>query len=164
MNEQMTIRCPTCGAECFAGSAYCGTCGSALVAKQSSLAQPTLHTPSVPGPTSAPESPWVEWPPSPTPSQPGATPNMPPASGAPTPSQPAASSEGAVALRRCDWCGAVSPADASRCAQCGATFPIPEQDEVIIRAAEERLRNAQETLETMRRQRSRRGIGRLFDN
>lgn len=48
--------------------------------------------------------------------------------------------------------------------QCGATFPIPEQDEVIMRAAEERLRNAQETLETMRRQRSRRGIGRLFDN
>ncbi|HEV2236479.1 MAG TPA: hypothetical protein VGR57_07425, partial [Ktedonobacterales bacterium] len=68
------------------------------------------------------------------------------------------------ATRRCNWCGAESPADAPRCAKCGAMFPTPEMDAAYTAAAEERIRGVQESLDQMRRAWNRRGFGRLFDD
>jgi hypothetical protein len=65
--------------------------------------------------------------------------------------------------RRCQWCGTRSPAESDRCTQCGAMFPRPEQDEALLRASEERIRAATESIDLMRRRRAKRGFGRLFD-
>lgn len=67
-------------------------------------------------------------------------------------------------MRQCQWCGATSPIGADQCEQCGAMFPRPEQDEALLRAAEERLRAANDTLDMMRRRRGRRGITRFLVN
>ncbi len=77
---------------------------------------------------------------------------------APLPSVRADSS----AERRCEWCGAMTAIAADRCEHCGAVFPRPEQDEALTRAAEERMRDAQTTIELMQRQRERRGWRRLL--
>jgi hypothetical protein len=43
-------------------------------------------------------------------------------------------------------------------------FPTPETDAAYMAAAEEHVRSVQESLELMRRNWHRRGLGRLFDN
>jgi hypothetical protein len=65
--------------------------------------------------------------------------------------------------RRCEWCGTLNPDDAERCTKCGAAFPRPEQDEALLRASQERIRAATESIELMRRQRGKRGLNRWWD-
>lgn len=52
---------------------------------------------------------------------------------------PPFSGEGKV----CNWCRVVNAPDAVACASCGATFPTPEGDEALERAARERIADMQ---------------------
>lgn len=65
-------------------------------------------------------------------------------------------------VRRCNWCGAMNPVDAHRCASCNATFPKPEQDDILTRASRERVRLAMQDIEEVDRRRSRSFFARLF--
>lgn len=65
-------------------------------------------------------------------------------------------------MHRCNWCGAMNPAGADRCASCNATFPKPEQDDLLNRASRERVRLAMQDLEEIDRKRSRSFLARLF--
>lgn len=133
--------CPQCGTEWTPGMAYCVACGSPaepLARAEASGEQPLGESARAAQTiqTDAVEA--------------ASTAN------AATPATP----DGG---RRCAWCGAISPADADQCARCGAVFPRPEQDEAIQKASVERIRAANDAIAAMRRQRARRGIGRLFD-
>lgn len=57
------------------------------------------------------------------------------------------------AQKRCSWCGGMNPWVAAVCESCGARFPVPGQDEAFRRAAEERLRQEEATLEHLRQRR-----------
>ncbi len=57
--------------------------------------------------------------------------------------------------KRCAWCDGLNPWVAAVCETCGARFPIPEQDEAFRRAAEERLRQDEESLKFWRERRKR---------
>jgi hypothetical protein len=169
VDEPIIILCPTCGAECTSEAAFCGACGSALeqpapretqaaalpaaasngpLTADVTIAAAVTSVPETVLPVSATPAP-VE---APTPTT-DLTPTTDPA--------PAAA---AGASRRCNWCGTESPADAQRCAKCGAMFPTPDTDAAYMAAAEERIRGVQESLEQMRRNWRRRGIGRLFED
>ncbi len=67
-----------------------------------------------------------------------------PAPDAPGPAQAAAplapeAGEG----KTCAWCGTVNTPDATVCAACDATFPTPEGDEAMERAARARIEDMQ---------------------
>jgi uncharacterized membrane protein YvbJ len=64
--------------------------------------------------------------------------------------------------KQCSWCGATNPDDALACQGCGAAFPRPEQDAALLRASQERIRMANDTIATLRRGRERKRLGRLF--
>lgn len=66
-----------------------------------------------------------------------------------------------IMQKRCAWCGGLSPWVAAVCESCGARFPVPEQDEAFRRAAEERLRQEEASLDLLR-QRRRRGWRRFW--
>lgn len=66
-----------------------------------------------------------------------------------------------VMQKRCAWCGGLSPWVAVACESCGAHFPVPEQDAAFRRAAEERLRQEEASLDLLR-QRRRRGWRRFW--
>lgn len=63
----------------------------------------------------------------------------------PGPAQPAAQPVASVVGegKTCRWCGAVSAPDARNCSACGATFPTPEGDEALERAARARIEDMQ---------------------
>lgn len=62
--------------------------------------------------------------------------------------------------KRCSWCGNMNPWTVAVCESCGARFPVPGQDEAFRRAAEERLRQEEATLDILRQRR--RGWRRFF--
>lgn len=66
-----------------------------------------------------------------------------------------------IMQKRCAWCGGLNPWVAVVCEGCGARFPVPEQDEAFRRAAEERLRQEEASLDLLR-QRRRRGWRRFW--
>jgi hypothetical protein len=79
--------------------------------------------------------------------------------------EPAAGStrpEAGVPQKRCAWCGTLNAEVEQSCQQCGAAFPRPEQDEALLRASRERIRVATDSITTIRKERERRGLGRLF--
>jgi hypothetical protein len=62
---------------------------------------------------------------------------------------------GMVAIERvCEWCGAANLAGAERCVRCNAHFPRPEQDALLTRASQERLRLALSEIEMHERMRT----------
>lgn len=63
--------------------------------------------------------------------------------------------------KRCAWCNGLSPWDTVVCEVCGARFPVPGQDAAFKRAAEERMRQEEESLDFWR-QRRRRGWRRFL--
>lgn len=63
--------------------------------------------------------------------------------------------------KRCAWCNGLSPWAAVVCEVCGARFPVPEQDAAFKRAADERIRQEEESLDFWR-QRRRRGWRRFL--
>lgn len=163
MDEPVIILCPTCGAECTSEAAFCGACGSALeqpAPRESQAATPPAAAPNDPlsadvrtpaAVTTVPET------------APPVSATSAPAE-APAPITDSAPAAVAGATRRCNWCGTESPAEAKRCAKCGAMFPTPDTDAAYLAAAEERIRGVQESLEQMRRNWRRRGFGRLFED
>jgi ribosomal protein L40E len=52
--------------------------------------------------------------------------------------------------KHCTWCGAYSPQDAKRCVSCDATFPTPEGDEALERAAQARIKAMEGDLQQQR--------------
>jgi predicted amidophosphoribosyltransferase len=65
-------------------------------------------------------------------------------------------------MQRCAWCGALSAASEQACEHCGAAFPKPEADDAFLRASQERIRLANDSIAMLRKERERKGIGRLF--
>ncbi|MGZ3600216.1 MAG: hypothetical protein ACXWQ5_10965 [Ktedonobacterales bacterium] len=65
-------------------------------------------------------------------------------------------------VQRCNWCGALNAEGAERCVSCNATFPKPEQDDLLTRASRERVRLAMQDFEEVDRKRSRGFFARLF--
>ena len=51
----------------------------------------------------------------------------------------------------CSWCGAQSPQEAARCVSCGATFPTPEGNEALERAAQARIQSMESELRQPKR-------------
>jgi hypothetical protein len=66
-------------------------------------------------------------------------------------SSPVAAVEG---QRICSWCGVANPADGTQCVKCGAAFPRPEQDALLNRVSEERMRLALDDIEMHERMRT----------
>ncbi len=114
---QPSAVCPACGATVATQATFCGACGE------------VLPTPDV-GREAAQVAP-----------------------AAPVPVQPATTTSraqaGELALsaagkgKICSWCGAVNAPDAKTCSSCDATFPTPEGDEALDRAARERIEDMQ---------------------
>ncbi len=154
MDEPVVILCPTCGAECTSEATFCGTCGSALL--QTPAREPDVTAPLAPIVAEAEAAPVAE--------PPAAAGQVVEPAAAPVEARPAQAASASGTGRRCNWCGTESPADAARCVQCGAMFPTPETDAAYQAAAEQRLRSVQESLDQMRRNWRRRGIGRLFED
>ncbi|GAC1448665.1 MAG: hypothetical protein PVSMB4_06080 [Ktedonobacterales bacterium] len=144
--EAPPVSCPGCQALNGPGARWCSTCGAPLAPSVSAVPVARGEPERAPAP---------------------AAPEITTSSGAALagtgdgPAQPAAGTVGQE--RQCQWCGATSSVAAAQCQRCGAMFPRPEQDEALLRAAEERLRAANDTLDMMRRRRGRRGFGRFID-
>jgi hypothetical protein len=167
-----TVRCPTCGTVSAAGALFCAVCGMRLTGPaardtgpQATPVQPWVsdaagYVPgSAPPPPPAPQTGWPEPPQPPTHER---APRFVPPSAETDAAQGAAALGGAARERRCEWCGAVSPAGEERCVACGAAFARPDQDAALQRAAEARMRAANESIDQLRRQRVKRGLGRFF--
>jgi ribosomal protein L40E len=144
--EAPPMSCPACQALNAPAARWCSNCGAPLAVSAPAAASGARG---VPVPATAPTVP------------------EPAASGAAqadTGDGPVRAAASTVRqARQCQWCGAANAADAEQCQQCGAMFPRPEQDEALLRAAEERLRAANDTLDMMRRRRGKRGFGRFID-
>lgn len=134
-------QCPTCGASYQPGATICVYCGSPLIPAQApgggSPALGSLSQTQQPSTAAAQADPAAE-----------SALAAPQAEGGPR--------------KRCSWCGAQNPADAQTCEGCGAAFPRPEQDEALLRASEERIRVANDSISTLRKERERKGFGRFF--
>lgn len=146
MSDQVAVRtCQICGASNASEAQFCGICGRELLEESASGADPVFpaHTEalswqaSVPSPTSVDQQPGDGG---------GILGEMEAAAQAPT--------EGAK-QKRCSWCGGLNPWVVAVCETCGARFPVPGQDEAFLRAAEERLRQQEASLEHLRQQRRR---------
>jgi predicted amidophosphoribosyltransferase len=147
-------RCPSCGAQYRRGASLCTFCGSPLTTAQEERAQPT-------GPGDNRDSTTFATITLASP-QPRAEPGREAIS---APSEPAAGSMPPVAggaHKRCAWCGTLNADAEQSCQQCGAAFPRPEQDEALLRASQERIRTVTDSITTIRKERARRGLGRLF--
>lgn len=147
-------RCPTCHAWYQQGAALCSVCGTPLTAApgagETTVApQGTLDAAT----TAAPKDAMAEA-------------RLDRAFG--SPSQGSRAQREAERLadggtqKRCSWCGAANAETADACQGCGAAFPRPEQDEALQRASEERIRVANDSIATLRQERERKGLGRLF--
>jgi ribosomal protein L40E len=68
--------------------------------------------------------------------------------------QPAQAAGLAAIERVCEWCGTANPAGAERCMRCNAHFPRPEQDALLTRVSQERLRLALSEIEMHERMRT----------
>src|SRR5579863_3421407 len=136
--EATQARCAQCGGANAPDASLCAHCGVPLAAEM--LAAPSLSVPDADAPDASALI----------------------ASATTLSTRPDAGPAVPEGQRRCEWCGELSPADEERCVHCEAVFPRPEQDAAFLRAAEERLRAANDTLAMMQRQRARRGLGRFF--
>jgi ribosomal protein L40E len=145
MSDQDVIRtCHTCGASNAAEAQFCGTCGRELL-EEPAGADTVFQS----NPVAAPQQGDVSTHIADAPGQERAErqlAEMEAASQAPA--------EGAM-QKRCSWCGAMNPWVAAVCESCEARFPVPGQDEAFLRAAEERLRQQEASLERLRQQRRR---------
>ncbi len=126
MDEHATSperRCPACGAALLPVARFCGACGvETLPDKPDEVNQPAAQE---------------------TPQQ--------AESGARSASQEEATEATEIAEGRlCLWCGARSPLEAARCVSCGATFPTPEGDEALERAARARIQAMENDLKQPR--------------
>ena len=142
-SAESSSRCLTCGADLEMDAAYCPRCGS-----PSMVAAP----PNTVGPSAAPlEAPQAVLP--------GARAASPPQTEQAL-SQPG--DGGGGPQKRCEWCGALNAEADQVCQQCGAAFPRPDQDAALLRASQDRIRMATDSIETIRKERERKGFGRLF--
>jgi hypothetical protein len=147
-------RCFSCGAEYQRGASLCTFCGSPLMTAQEEGLQPTgpgHNSDSTYSATMRVASPQLTF----EPRREAIPAASDPATGA---TQPAAG----ASQKRCAWCGTLNADAEQSCQQCGAAFPRPEQDEALLRASQERIRVATDSITTLRKQRERRGLGRLF--
>lgn len=124
-NTALSRHCPTCGAAMPAGARFCGACGS------DTLLAETM--PEAPAETPAAQR----------------VPVAPPPSAEPA-AQASAQAADATNGKHCTWCGAYSPQDAKRCVSCDATFPTPEGDEALERAAQARIKAMEGDLQQQR--------------
>ncbi len=153
MSDQGAIRvCVGCGASNAAEAQFCGICGCELLEEPDSEADAVFQSSS-----SAPS--WQDplWPAAPGDAEPGNE-------GSSDLGEMAAAAQApreGVMQKRCDWCSSLNPWVAAVCETCGARFPVPEQDEAFRRAAEERLRQEEASLDFWR-QRRRRGWRRFL--
>lgn len=128
--------CPSCGAPLPPEASSCAVCG-----------RPTALTPS-PSATASPAEPPAE-----APAQPAPVP-VPVQAAAETVQASATENATPSSFRVCDWCGAANPVTAGRCEKCGASFPRPEQDDLLTRASAERVRLALNEIEMHERLRT----------
>ena len=125
-------QCPVCAAPYVVGVTTCAVCGSLLVSAREGAA------------------------------------DLPPLGGSADASlmaaraPEAAESQADDHQKRCAWCGALDAETAEVGQGCGAAFPRPEQDEALLRASQERIRVANDSISTLRKERERKGLGRLF--
>jgi ribosomal protein L40E len=153
MSDQAAVQtCLRCGARNAPEAQFCGACGQALINVPGDAAGEWLPAPLAPGS-------WQEH----APSGGLSGPDAPPAERdvgersnvvSEAPEEP-------IAQKRCAWCSALNSWVAVVCEQCGAHFPVPEQDEAFRRAAEERMRHDLESLNFWS-QRRRRGWRRFL--
>ncbi len=151
-NQEIARVCESCGATNAPEAQFCGACGHEL--PEAATGQDAVFQGSADAtgwqaaawatPPDAPDAEKAE-----SSAEPG---EMEAAAEAPTES---------AQQKRCDWCGNLNPWVAAVCESCGARFPVPEQDEAFRRAAEERLRQEEASLERWK-QRKRRPWLRLF--
>ena len=140
MLEQEGSRlCAACGASNALRASFCGACGSVLLGEVR-LEDPPMFAQPVPIEQHA-ELPGEE---------------MPPTEGSEFLQElQSATGTEAVQQKRCSWCSAMNPWTAAVCESCGARFPIPEQDDAFLRAAEERLRAEEAEINSLRARRLR---------
>ncbi len=145
-------RCPTCGAWYQRDALLCTICGSPLTSTTGVGAPPTTQT------RADDVLPARDIPPL----HPHDTPE--PAHAAASAPLTAESSPPADAgqQKRCAWCGALNAESEQNCQHCGAAFPRPDQDDALLRASQERIRVANDSIATIRKERERKGIGRFF--
>lgn len=140
-DQEAAQNCVHCGASNTLEARFCGVCGRELfegsVASEGAM-QERPDTSLWGG--SAPDT-WEPGNPNPGSSDLG---EMEAAAQAPV--------EGAM-RKRCAWCSGLNPWAAVACEVCGAHFPVPEQDEAFRRAAEERIRQDEESLNFWRQRR-----------
>lgn len=147
MSDQDAERvCGNCGASNALEARFCGICGQELLEAAASLGGGDVEG-------NADTNLWL-----------GAALAAPPAalepgnveSGNLEEREAAAQAQGeAIMQKRCAWCGGLSSWVAAVCEICGARFPVPGQDEAFRRAAEERLRQEEASLNLLRQQRRR---------
>ncbi len=149
MLEQEGSRlCAACGASNAVQASFCGACGSVLLGEvrledPPMFAQPALNEQQAESPLGA------------LPSE-----EMPPAEGSEFLQElQAATGTEAGQQKRCSWCSGMNPWTAAVCESCGARFPVPEQDDAFLRAAEERLRAEEAEIYSLRARRLRWGLG-----
>ena len=109
-------QCPTCGASMPAEARFCGSCGMdtlPAVAPTAPAAEPATIAATAATATQA----------------------IPAEADDAEQAEPAAYLDGKV----CRWCGARNPREAALCMVCSATFPTPEGDEALERAARARI-------------------------
>lgn len=129
-----STRCLACAATLSPNAPFCGTCGVAVatVSAAASAVAPPQPLHAAPDSASVTQT------------------NAPSAQAL----QPGA--------QTCRWCGASNASTATRCVQCDAVFPLPDQDEALRRASESRVNVVLTELEQRERKRSRSLLGRLF--
>jgi hypothetical protein len=142
--SQPTVVCPSCGTT-VAKARFCGACGADLPAAAHA---PTME-PLTGGSIGVPTEP-TELPAELTDAAEGDLATEREAIVAtPAPSGPLEAPDAAPVAgdgKACPWCGAISPPGASTCASCNATFPTPEGDEALERAARERIEAMQKEI------------------
>lgn len=143
--SQPVAICPTCG-ETVPLARFCGACGASLAAEPgptSGVAVAVATEPAQPAEAdqvaSAPAAAAPYLPPVPPP-----PPMWQAGSDQAAPAGPAAPVAGDG--KTCPWCGAVNPPGATTCSSCKATFPTPEGDEALERAARERIEEMQKEI------------------
>lgn len=132
MDENVTPerRCPACGASMSAGTRFCGSCGmDSLPAEAITPAETPASAAAVPVASVA------------------ATAAVAPTATAAMQAESDEFPDG----KPCKWCGTRNPQEATRCMACNATFPTPEGDEALERAAKARIQALESDLKQPKR-------------
>ena len=141
-NQKAERTCTSCGAVTNANSSFCTSCGALLVDEIQFEPLPSFSEtpqPETPVPLQEHLPDWSAF------AAPGNAPQQSAFIGD-------AQSE-SFGQKRCSWCNTMNPSTNAVCQQCGAHFPIPEQDEALRRASEQRLLTEEAQLESLRERR-----------